>query len=392
MNIHEYQAKQLFSSYGINVLKGDIAFNVDDAVKIAEGIDSKKWVVKAQIHAGGRGKGGGVKIANSIKEVEEYSNNILGMNLITPQTGAEGKKVLKIYVEEGCQIKKEYYLGIVLDRAKGKFVMMASTEGGMEIEKVAEEMPEKIIKVILDPLMGLSGFQARQLSFALEIPKEAMKDFVRQVTLLSKIAVEKDFTLVEINPLILTEDNKVIALDAKVNIDDNALFRNSDLKELLDESEVDPKELEAEKYDLSYVKLDGKLGCMVNGAGLAMATMDIIKLKGSSPANFLDVGGGASKEKVSGALKIIISDKDVKAILINIFGGIMRCDIIAEGIVEAVNEMKLDKPLIVRLEGTNVERGKEILSNSGLEIVTAKDLEDAAEKAVSIVEKSTCQY
>ena len=387
MNIHEYQAKQLFSSYGINVLKGDIAFNVDDAVKIAEGIDSKKWVVKAQIHAGGRGKGGGVKIANSIKEVEEYSNNILGMNLITPQTGVEGKKVLKIYVEEGCQIKKEYYLGIVLDRAKGKFVMMASTEGGMEIEKVAEEMPEKIIKVILDPLMGLNGFQARQLSFALEIPKEAMKDFVRQVTLLSKIAVEKDFTLVEINPLILTEDNKVIALDAKVNIDDNALFRNSDLKELLDESEVDPKELEAEKYDLSYVKLDGKLGCMVNGAGLAMATMDIIKLKGSSPANFLDVGGGASKEKVSGALKIIISDKDVKAILINIFGGIMRCDIIAEGIVEAVNEMKLDKPLIVRLEGTNVERGKEILSNSELEIVTAKDLEDAAEKAVSIVEK-----
>ena len=387
MNIHEYQAKQLFSSYGINVLKGDIAFNVDDAVKIAEGIDSKKWVVKAQIHAGGRGKGGGVKIANSIKEVEEYSNNILGMNLITPQTGVEGKKVLKVYVEEGCQIKKEYYLGIVLDRAKGKFVMMASTEGGMEIEKVAEEMPEKIIKVILDPLMGLNGFQARQLSFALEIPKEAMKDFVRQVTLLSKIAVEKDFTLVEINPLILTEDNKVIALDAKVNIDDNALFRNSDLKELLDESEVDPKELEAEKYDLSYVKLDGKLGCMVNGAGLAMATMDIIKLKGSSPANFLDVGGGASKEKVSGALKIIISDKDVKAILINIFGGIMRCDIIAEGIVEAVNEMKLDKPLIVRLEGTNVERGREILSNSGLEIVTAKDLEDAAEKAVSIVEK-----
>ena len=387
MNIHEYQAKQLFSSYGINVLKGDIAFNVDDAVKIAEAIDSKKWVVKAQIHAGGRGKGGGVKIANSIKEVEEYSNNILGMNLITPQTGVEGKRVLKVYVEEGCQIKKEYYLGIVLDRAKGKFVMMASTEGGMEIEKVAEEMPEKIIKVILDPLMGLNGFQARQLSFALEIPKEAMKDFVRQVTLLSKIAVEKDFTLVEINPLILTEDNKVIALDAKVNIDDNALFRNSDLKELLDESEVDPKELEAEKYDLSYVKLDGKLGCMVNGAGLAMATMDIIKLKGSSPANFLDVGGGASKEKVSGALKIIISDKDVKAILINIFGGIMRCDIIAEGIVEAVNEMKLDKPLIVRLEGTNVERGKEILSNSELEIVTAKDLEDAAEKAVSIVEK-----
>ena len=385
MNIHEYQAKQLFSSYGINVLKGDVAFNVDDAVKIAEGIDSKKWVVKAQIHAGGRGKGGGVKIANSIKEVEEYSNNILGMNLITPQTGVEGKKVLKVYVEEGCQIKKEYYLGIVLDRAKGKFVMMASTEGGMEIEKVAEEMPEKIIKVILDPLMGLNGFQARQLSFALGIPKEAMKDFVRQMTLLSKIAVEKDFTLVEINPLILTEDNKVIALDAKVNIDDNALFRNSDLKELLDESEVDPKELEAEKYDLSYVKLDGKLGCMVNGAGLAMATMDIIKLKGSSPANFLDVGGGASKEKVTSAFKLILSDKNVKGILINIFGGIMRCDVLAQGVVEAAKETKLSVPLVVRLAGTNFKEGKEILDKSGLKILSASDLNDAAKKIVNAI-------
>ena len=387
MNIHEYQAKQLFHAYGINVLKGEIAFNSSQAVEVAKKVSSDKWVVKAQIHAGGRGKGGGVKIANSIKEVEQYSNNIIGMNLITPQTTANGKKVLKVYIEEGCKIKKEYYLGIVLDRAEEKFVMMASTEGGMEIEKVAEEMPEKIIKVVLDPLMTLSGFQARQLGFALDIPKEAMKDFIKQVTLLSRIAIEKDFTLVEINPLILTEDNKVIALDAKVNIDDNALFRNSDLKELLDESEVDPKELEAEKYDLSYVKLDGKIGCMVNGAGLAMATMDIIKLKGSSPANFLDVGGGASKEKVSGALKIIISDNDVEAILINIFGGIMRCDIIAEGIVEAIHEIKLDKPLVVRLEGTNVEKGKEILNSSGLEIITAKDLEEAAEKAVNLVEK-----
>ena len=387
MNIHEYQAKQIFQSYGINVLKGQIVFDAAEAVKAAKKISSNKWVVKAQIHAGGRGKGGGVKIANSIKEVEHYSQNIIGMNLITPQTTANGKKVLKVYVEEGCKIKKEYYLGIVLDRAEGKFVMMASTEGGMEIEKVAEEMPEKIIKVVLDPLMSLSGFQARQLAFALDIPKEAMKDFIKQVTLLSKIAIEKDFTLVEINPLILTEENKVIALDAKVNIDDNALFRNPDLKKLLDETEVDPKELEAEKYDLSYVKLDGKIGCMVNGAGLAMATMDIIKLKGSSPANFLDVGGGASKEKVSGALKIIISDKDVEAILINIFGGIMRCDIIAEGIVEAIHEIKLDKPLIVRLEGTNVDKGKEILNSSGLEIITAKDLEEAAEKAVNLVEK-----
>ena len=309
------------------------------------------------------------------------------MNLITPQTTASGKKVLKVYIEEGCKIKKEYYLGIVLDRAEGKFVMMASTEGGMEIEKVAEEMPEKIVKVVLDPLMSLSGFQARQLAFSLNIPKEATKDFTKQVTLLSRLAIEKDFTLVEINPLILTEDNKVIALDAKINIDDNALFRNLNLKELLDETEVDPKELEAEKYDLSYVKLDGKIGCMVNGAGLAMATMDIIKLKGSSPANFLDVGGGASKEKVSGALKIIISDKDVEAILINIFGGIMRCDIIAEGIVEAIQKINLEKPLIVRLEGTNVEKGKEILNSSGLEIITAKDLEEAAEKAVNLVEK-----
>tara|TARA_E500000178_G_scaffold346975_1_gene399469 strand:- start:1024 stop:2187 length:1164 start_codon:yes stop_codon:yes gene_type:complete len=387
MNIHEYQAKQLFHSYGINVLKGEIAFNSSEAIEVAKKVSSDKWVVKAQIHAGGRGKGGGVKMANSIEEVEKYSNDIIGMKLITPQTSSKGKKVLKVYIEEGCKIKKEYYLGVVLDRAKGKFVMMASTEGGMEIEKVAEEMPEKIIKVVLDPLMSLRNFQARQLAFALDIPKEAMKDFTKQVILLSKIAMEKDFTLVEINPLILTEDNKVIALDAKVNIDDNALFRNSDLRGLLDKTEVDPKELEAEKYDLSYVKLDGKIGCMVNGAGLAMATMDIIKLKGSSPANFLDVGGGASKEKVSGALKIIISDKDVEAILINIFGGIMRCDIIAEGIVEAIHEIKLDKPLIVRLEGTNVDKGKEILNSSGLEIITAKDLEEAAEKAVKLVEK-----
>ena len=387
MNIHEYQAKQLFHAYGINVLKGEIAFNSSQAVEVAKKVSSDKWVVKAQIHAGGRGKGGGVKIANSIKEVEQYSSNIIGMNLITPQTTANGKKVLKVYIEEGCKIKKEYYLGIVLDRAEGKFVIMASTEGGMEIEKVAEEMPEKIVKVVLDPLMSLNGYQARQLAFSLDIPKEALKDFIKQVTLLSRLATEKDFTLVEINPLILTEDNKVIALDAKINIDDNALFRNPDLKKLLDETEVDPKELEAEKYDLSYVKLDGKIGCMVNGAGLAMATMDIIKLKGSSPANFLDVGGGASKEKVSGALNIIISDKDVEAILINIFGGIMRCDIIAEGIVEAIHKIKLDKPLIVRLEGTNVEKGKEILNSSGLEIITAKDLEEAAEKAVNLVEK-----
>ena len=388
MNIHEYQAKELFKDFGIKTLKGKIAFSSKEAVEIAKDLDSDKWVVKAQIHAGGRGKGGGDKIANSIEEVESYSNQIIGMNLITPQTDPQGKKVLKVYIEEACKIKKEFYLGIVLDRAKGKFVMMASTEGGMDIEKVAAETPEKIFKVEIDPLIGVSDFQARQIAFSLNIPNQALKDFLKQIKLLSKISEEKDFTLVEINPLILTEDNQVIALDAKINIDDNALFRNQELKSLVDESEIDSKELEAEKYDLSYVKLDGKIGCMVNGAGLAMATMDIIKLKGSSPANFLDVGGGASKEKVTGALKIIISDINVEAILINIFGGIMRCDIIAEGIVEAVKEISLDKPLIVRLEGTNVEQGKEILKNSALEIVTAIDLEDAAEKAVSVIGKS----
>ena len=275
MNIHEYQAKKLFREYGLNILKGDVAFSSNDAIDIAKKIDSSKWVVKAQIHAGGRGKGGGIKIANSLEEVKELSESILGMNLITPQTGVKGKKVLKIYIEQACEIKKEFYLGIVLDRSKGKFVMMASTEGGMDIEKVAEENPEKIYKVTIDPSEGIKDYQIRQLGFNLLIPKEAFKSFSKQVYLLSKLASEKDFTLVEINPLILTAQNEVIALDAKVNIDDNALFRNQDLKSLLDETEVDPKELEAEKYDLSYVKLDGKIGCMVNGAGLAMATMDL---------------------------------------------------------------------------------------------------------------------
>ena len=386
MNIHEYQAKNLFREYGLNILKGNVAFSSDEAVDIAKKIDSAKWVVKAQIHAGGRGKGGGIKIANSLKEVKELSESILGMNLVTPQTGAKGKKVLKVYIEQACEIKKEFYLGIVLDRSKGKFVMMASTEGGMDIEKVAEETPEKIFKVLIDPSEGIKDYQIRQLGFNLLIPKEAFKSFSKQVNLLSKLASEKDFTLVEINPLILTNQNEVMALDAKVNIDDNALFRNQDLKDLLDETEVDPKELEAEKYDLSYVKLDGKIGCMVNGAGLAMATMDIIKLKGSSPANFLDVGGGASKEKVKGAFQIIISDKDVEAILVNIFGGIMRCDIIAEGIVEAAKEINLNKPLVVRLEGTNVEEGKKILQESNLDIIAASDLEEAAEKIVKVVE------
>ncbi|MEC6996913.1 MAG: ADP-forming succinate--CoA ligase subunit beta [Pseudomonadota bacterium] len=386
MNIHEYQAKGLFRSYGLSVLNGGIAFSADEAVNVAKSLDTKRWVIKAQIHAGGRGKGGGIKIANSLSEVKDIASSIIGMSLVTPQTGAKGKEVLKVYVEEACEIANELYLGIVLDRSIGKFVMMASTEGGIDIEKVAEETPEKIHKIILDPSDGISSFQARQLAFKLLIPKEAFKSFNKQVILLAKMAIENDFTLVEINPLILTNTNHIVALDAKVNIDDNSLFRHKDLKELLDESEVDPKELEAEKYELSYVKLDGKIGCMVNGAGLAMATMDIIKLKGSSPANFLDVGGGASKDKVKGAFKIIISDKDVQAILVNIFGGIMRCDIIAEGIVEAVKDINLEKPLVVRLEGTNVDEGKKILENSGLDIIAAADLEEAAEKIVKVVE------
>ena len=386
MNIHEYQAKNLFKNYGLNVLEGEIAFTIAEAVEAAKKIDCEKWIIKAQIHAGGRGKGGGIKVANSLSEVKEVAESIIGMNLVTPQTGPKGKKVLKVYVEQACQIKKEFYLSIVLDRSIGKFVMMVSTEGGMEIEKVAEESPEKIFKVILDPSEGIKQFQIRQIAFNLKIPKESFDSFATQVYLLAQMASDKDLTLIEINPLIMTNDNQIIALDAKVNIDDNALFRNPDLKELLDETEVDSKELEAEKYELSYIKLDGKIGCMVNGAGLAMATMDIIKLKGSSPANFLDVGGGASKDKVKGAFKIILSDNDVEAILVNIFGGIMRCDIIAEGIVEALKEVDLDKPLVVRLEGTKVEEGKKILQKSNLDIIAASDLEEAAEKIVSIVE------
>ncbi len=386
MNIHEYQAKELFKNNNIDVLKGEVAFSAEEAIKIARKMNVEKWVVKAQVHAGGRGKGGGVKIANTIDEVEQYTENMIGMKLITPQTGDAGKKVLKVYIEEACKIEKEFYLGLVLDRSIGKFTVMASTEGGVDIEEVASKNPEKIFKIVIDPLLGLSDYQARNLGFSLQLPKEAFNSFISQAKSLVKLCRDKDLTLVEINPLILTNDNKIIALDAKINIDDNALFRQLELAKLLDENEVDSREIEAEKYDLSYVKLEGKIGCMVNGAGLAMATMDIIKLKGSSPANFLDVGGGATKEKVKSALKIIISDQDVEAILVNIFGGIMRCDIIAQGIVEAASEIDLVKPIIVRLEGTNVNEGKGILEKSGIRIITAKDLEDAATKVVNLVE------
>ena len=387
MKIHEYQAKNIFREYGINVLDGFLVLTPEEAQKKAQLLNCEKWVVKAQVHAGGRGKGGGIKLAKSLQEVKNITYEMIGMKLITPQTGKDGTEVKKVYIEQACDIRKEYYLGIVLDRAKGKFTMMASSEGGIDIEKVAAEYPEKIYKEIIDPHLGFTEYQCRRIAFFLKIPSSALNDFVRQVLLLAKVAVEKDLLLIEINPLILSEDLKVIALDAKINIDDNALFRNSELKKLIDETEVDKKELEAEKLDLSYVKLDGKIGCMVNGAGLAMATMDIIKLKGSSPANFLDVGGGASKEKVVGAMNIILSDKDVKAVLVNIFGGIMRCDVIAEGIVEAAKKNNINIPLVIRLEGTNVEKGKNILKSSGLSIISATDLEEAATKIVDLVEK-----
>ena len=385
MNIHEYQAKEIFKNNNINTLDGKVAYSSKEAVEIAKDLDCKRWVVKAQIHAGGRGKGGGIKVAHSLEELKSYAENMIGMNLVTPQTGSQGKKVSKIYIEKACKIEKEFYLGIVLDRSKGRFTLMASTEGGMDIEKVASENPDKIYKVTIDPSLGLSDYQARKIAFSLGIPKKTRKNFIEQTKSLVILCKEKDFTLVEINPLVLTSDANILALDAKINIDDNALFRQAELFKMFDENEVDQKELEAEKYDLSYVKLEGKIGCMVNGAGLAMATMDIIKLKGSSPANFLDVGGGATKDKVKGALNIILSDNDVEVILVNIFGGIMRCDVIAEGIVEAASEVVVGKPMIVRLEGTKVEEGKRILEKSGIKIITASNLEDAASKAVDLV-------
>ena len=386
MNIHEYQAKEVFRKNKINILEGKVAFSSKEAVKIAKELKGNSWVVKAQIHAGGRGKGGGIKIAHSLEELKSYAEAMIGMNLVTPQTGPQGKKVSKIYIEKACKIEKEFYLGLVLDRSKGRFTVMASTEGGMDIEKVASESPDKIYKVTIDPSIGLSDYQARKIAFSLKIPNQTIKNFIEQASSLVSLSKQKDFTLVEINPLVLTNDANIIALDAKINIDDNALFRQAELLKMFDENEVDQKELEAEKYGLSYVKLEGKIGCMVNGAGLAMATMDIIKLKGSSPANFLDVGGGATKEKVKGALKIIVSDNDVEAILVNIFGGIMRCDIIAQGIVEAAEEVVLGKPMVIRLEGTKVEEGKKILENSGIKVITASNLEDAASKAVGLVE------
>ncbi|AYB37260.1 MULTISPECIES: ADP-forming succinate--CoA ligase subunit beta [Brevibacillus] len=385
MNIHEYQGKQILKQYGVKVPEGRVAFSVDEAVKAAEELGTQVVVVKAQIHAGGRGKAGGVKVAKNLDEVRTYANEILGKVLVTHQTGPEGKEVKRLLIEQGCDIKKEYYVGVVVDRATNRVVMMASEEGGTEIEEVAAHTPEKIFKEVVDPVTGLLPFQARRLAFAINIPAELVNKAASFMMSLYQAFVDKDCSIAEINPLVVTGDGEVMALDAKLNFDSNALYRHSDVLELRDLEEEDEKEIQASKYDLSYIALDGNIGCMVNGAGLAMATMDIIKFYGGDPANFLDVGGGATEEKVTEAFKIILSDPKVKGIFINIFGGIMKCDIIASGVVAAAKQVSLDKPLVVRLEGTNVDLGKQILKDSGLDIVAADSMADGAEKIVALV-------
>lgn len=388
MNIHEYQAKQVLKEFGVPVPRGGVAFSADEAVKVAEELGGPVWVVKAQIHAGGRGKGGGVKVVKSIDEVRAEATRMLGMTLVTHQTGPEGKEVGRVYIEEGSDIARELYLSALVDRATSRISFIASTEGGMDIEEVAEQTPEKILTISVDPASGISGHHGRQIAFALGLEGDQVKQATKLIADLYRAVVEKDMSLLEINPLVVTGAGDIICLDAKVNFDSNALYRQPDIVELRDLAEEDPAEIEASKYDLSYIKLDGKIGCMVNGAGLAMATMDIIKLYGSEPANFLDVGGGATKEKVTEAFKIILSDENVEGILVNIFGGIMRCDIIAEGVVAAAKELSLDVPLVVRLEGTNVDEGKEIMANSGLPIIPADNLNDAAEKIVAAVKEA----
>lgn len=385
MNIHEYQAKELLREFGVAVPTGYPAFTVEEAVAAAAKLDGEVKVVKAQIHAGGRGKAGGVKLAKTDEEVKQYASEILGKTLVTHQTGPEGKVVQRLYIEEGSAIDQEFYLGLVLDRSIGRIVIMGSSEGGMDIEEVAEQTPEKIHKEIVDPVVGLRPFQARRLAFKMEVPTKLVNKFSDMVMKLYKVYVETDCTIAEINPLVTTKDGNVIALDAKLNFDSNALYRHSDILALRDTTEEDPREVEASKHDLSYIALDGNIGCLVNGAGLAMATMDIIKHYGAEPANFLDVGGGATKEKVTEAFKLILSDDQVKGIFVNIFGGIMKCDIIAEGIVAATKEIGLDLPLVVRLEGTNVDAGKRILDESGLAITTANSMADGAEKIAALV-------
>ena len=373
---------------GVAVPEGRVAFTAEEAVEKAKELDTEVYVVKAQIHAGGRGKAGGVKIAKSLSEVETYANELLGKQLVTHQTGPEGKEVKRLYIEQGCDIQKEYYVGFVIDRATDRITLMASEEGGTEIEEVAAKTPEKIFKETIDPVVGLSPYQARRIAFNINIPKESINKAAKFLISLYNVFIEKDCSIVEINPLVTTGDGDVLALDAKINFDDNALFRHKDIQELRDLEEEDPKEIEASKYDLSYIALDGDIGCMVNGAGLAMATMDTINHFGGNPANFLDVGGGATKEKVTEAFKIILGDDNVKGIFVNIFGGIMKCDVIAEGIVAAVKEVELTLPLVVRLEGTNVERGKAILNESGLAIEPAATMAEGAQKIVKLVKEA----
>lgn len=385
MNIHEYQGKQVLKQFGVAVPEGKVAFTPDEAVAAAKELGTSVVVVKAQIHAGGRGKAGGVKIAKNLDEVRTYAEELLGKVLVTHQTGPEGKEIKRLLIEQGCDIKKEYYVGVVVDRSTERVVMMASEEGGTEIEEVAEATPEKIFKEVIDPAVGLMPFQARKLAYAINIPTELVNKAVKFMIALYNAFTEKDCSIAEINPLVVTGDGNVMALDAKLNFDSNALFRHKDILELRDLAEEDAKEIEASKYDLSYIALDGNIGCMVNGAGLAMATMDIIKHYGGDPANFLDVGGGATTEKVTEAFKIILSDEKVKGIFVNIFGGIMRCDVIANGVVEAAKQISLDRPLVVRLEGTNVELGKKILNESGLNIVAADSMADGAQKIVKLV-------
>jgi succinyl-CoA synthetase beta subunit len=398
MNIHEYQAKAILREYGVPVAKGGAALTVDEAVAAAQGLPGPVWVVKAQIHAGGRGKGkfkeaaagdkGGVRLAKSVDEVREFASQMLGNTLVTHQSGADGRVVKRLYIEDGSSIERELYLSALIDRANSRLSFICSTEGGMDIEEVAHKTPEKIITLSIDPAAGFAPFHGRKVAYALGLTGNAVKQCVNLVGTLTRAFLEKDMSILEINPLVVTKDNNLLCLDAKVNFDGNALFRHPDIMALRDLGEEDPAEVEASKYDLSYVKLDGTIGCLVNGAGLAMATMDIIKLYGEEPANFLDVGGGASKEKVSEAFKIILSDRNVKGILVNIFGGIMRCDIIAEGIIAAAREMALSVPLVVRLEGTNVELGKKILRESGLAVIPADNLADAAQKIVGEVRKN----
>jgi succinyl-CoA synthetase beta subunit len=382
MNIHEYQAKSVLAKYGVAVPRGKVADTPAEAEDIAKEFGTPV-VVKAQIHAGGRGKGGGIKLAKSHDEAREFAKQIIGMNLVTHQTGPQGKRVKRVLVEQASAIKRELYLGMVIDRAVSRVVMMASTEGGMEIETVAARTPEKILKEHVDPGMGILPFQARKLAFGIGIPPELTGKAVKFMTGLYNAFVDTDCSLAEINPLVITEGGDVIALDAKMNFDGNSLFRHKDIQAMRDFDEEDPTETEASKYDISYISLDGNIGCMVNGAGLAMAAMDMIKMSGGSPANFLDVGGGASTEQVTNAFRLILSEPKVKAILVNIFGGIMRCDVIAEGVVLAVKTLGLKVPLVVRLEGTNVEKGKEILAASKLNIISASDMKDAAQKVVA---------